>query len=466
MSRRRAPRGARRRFRGRLRALRGTRAAARGRAPRAGRARAPPPRRPPPRRPPRESPARGAPSRGATAPLRPAWRTARAAPSPRARTTPAPGGRAPAGRRSARRRAGAGPPSAPSARSPSPPRPGARAAGRCARPRARAASAPTAPSPRSPATRGTGRRPGAARSPSRRRRTPARPSRRPGGRSTTPRRRRSSARRRRSTAAARRTPPPPAAPPPRSRPRAVRRPWSPSYVRRDQVQHRLHLERRQPAVLGEHERGDPGDGGRREAVSGRADRAAAEPGDVDVDATREELDRRIRIGEEDERVVALVAPDRDDRREPPRVRLDRHVVRGGDQHRPLEVGRVGELAKRVAELSLRRREAHVDDVVSLLDRPAETGEQRPPGSLEPGAEHAHRVDLAFRRERADDARARGAVPAEIALLVLRDDRLSLLAERDHDCAVDLADKRMLALDPAVEDADANPRPRRALERPL
>src|SRR6478609_4588047 len=73
-----------------------------------------------------------------------------------------------------------------------------------------------------------------------------------------------------------------------------------SHVRRDQVQDGLHLERRQPRVLAEHERGDAAQRRRREAVAGRADRAAAQPRELDVDAACEELDRRIGVRVEDE----------------------------------------------------------------------------------------------------------------------------------------------------------------------
>ena len=160
-----------------------------------------------------------------------------------------------------------------------------------------------------------------------------------------------------------------------------------------------------------------------------------------------------------------MAADRDDGREPPRVRLDRHVVRRGDQHRALKIGRVGELVEHVAELALRGREAHVDDVELLLDRPAEPGEQRLARAFEPGAEHAHGVDLRVGRERPDDAGAGSAVAAEIALDVLLGDRLALRAERDRDRALNLADEGMAALDAAVEDADADARAGRALDRP-
>ena len=82
--------------------------------------------------------------------------------------------------------------------------------------------------------------------------------------------------------------------------------------------------------------------------------------------------RRVRVP--GPRVVLLVAADRDHRREPPREALDRHVVRGRDDHRAAEVGAVGELVQRLGEPLLRRREAHVDHVEALLDGMAQTGE--------------------------------------------------------------------------------------------
>ena len=77
-------------------------------------------------------------------------------------------------------------------------------------------------------------------------------------------------------------------------------------------------------------------------------------------AAREELDRRLRVVEERERVVELVAAHRDDRGEPPRIALDRHVVRGGDEHDAAKICAVGDLVQRRGVVGLRRREAHVD----------------------------------------------------------------------------------------------------------
>ena len=76
------------------------------------------------------------------------------------------------------------------------------------------------------------------------------------------------------------------------------------------------------------------------------------------------------------------------------------------------------------------------------------------------------MQLALGRDAADDPGARRAVPAEVALLVGRRDRVAVLVDRDRDRLVDLADERMVRLDAAVEDADANALAGRALERPL
>ena len=96
----------------------------------------------------------------------------------------------------------------------------------------------------------------------------------------------------------------------------------------------------------------------------------------------------------------------------------------------------------------------------------ESGEQDLPAAREPRAEHAHAVDLAFGRDRTDDAGAGRAVPAKVAFGVLGDDRLAVLARGDEDRARDLPDERMPGLDPAVEDADADAPAGRPPESPV
>src|SRR5205085_3476650 len=144
-----------------------------------------------------------------------------------------------------------------------------------------------------------------------------------------------------------------------------------SDVRRGQIENTLQLERRELRVLCEDQGADRAHVRGREAVTRRTDPGAADPGDLDIDATAEKLDRRRRVVEERQRVGFLVAADRDHRREPPGIALDRHVVSRGDQDGAPEVSAVGELVQEPRKVLLRRREAHVDHVEALADRPAQ-----------------------------------------------------------------------------------------------
>ena len=56
------------------------------------------------------------------------------------------------------------------------------------------------------------------------------------------------------------------------------------------------------------------------------------------------------------------------------------------------------------------------------------------------------MDLGLGRERTDDSGAGGAVSADVALGVGVDPRLAVLAGRDDDRALHLADERMAGLD--------------------
>jgi hypothetical protein len=58
------------------------------------------------------------------------------------------------------------------------------------------------------------------------------------------------------------------------------------------------------------------------------------------------------------------------------------------------------------------------------------------------------------------------VPAEVTLVVVLDDGLSVLADLDDDRPLDLADERMSPFDAAVEDADTYAGAARARPRPL
>ena len=210
----------------------------------------------------------------------------------------------------------------------------------------------------------------------------------------------------------------------------------------------------------------PGDVRSREAVA-RADEApAAVPGDLDVDAPGEELNRRRRVVVVGVRVFLLVAPDGDHAREAPGIALDGHVVGGRDQHRATEVCGVRELVQEGRELLLRRREAHVDDVVALLDRPAESLEQDGAAARVAGAEHPDAHQLALGCQRANDPRASGAVPAKVALgVVLLDDHLFTL-DRDRDGLLHVAHQGMTGFDAAVEDAHPRTGAGRSAPRPF
>src|SRR5207248_9645417 len=114
------------------------------------------------------------------------------------------------------------------------------------------------------------------------------------------------------------------------------------------------------------------------------------------------------------------------------------------------------------ELELRGRKAEVHDLEPLLDREAEAGEQDGPTSTEPAAEDPDADELALRRQRADDSRARGAVTDHVDCVVLvygsvLGDDVSLLYGTDA---------RVTGLDAAVEDADTHALARRAAPGPF
>src|SRR6185437_13691405 len=236
-------------------------------------------------------------------------------------------------------------------------------------------------------------------------------------------------------------------------------------VRGGEPEQGLHLGRGEVGVLGPDERAHAGDVRRREAVPGGAHAQASHPGDAHVHPAGEELHGRVGIAEIGERVVELVARDRDHRREPPRVARDRHVVGRGDDDAALEVGGVGEVVQHLDEPALRGREAHVDDVVALLDRPAQALDEHGAAAHEALAEDADAGELALRRDLADDPGAGGAVAAHVAEGVRLDHDLIVL-DRDDDRRVDPADARVTGLDAAVDDAHTGAAPGRVAQRPL
>ena len=87
-------------------------------------------------------------------------------------------------------------------------------------------------------------------------------------------------------------------------------------------------------------------------------------------------------------------------------------------------------------------------------------------ALVAGTEDADARQLDVGRERPHDPGAGRAVPAEVALVVFDDLQLAVLVAQDRDRVVDAADKRMLVLDAAVEDADPDAGAGRAAPRPL
>ena len=206
------------------------------------------------------------------------------------------GGRAPAARRARAPRAAAGPPSAPSGRSPSPPRRRARSAGRSRRPRSRAAAGSTSTQPAMPVPDGN-RCPTSVSAPS-----PATASNTSSSVSSSSRKiddalapkiaRATSTIERAARGSAPR--------------RRARRPRPPRAGRSSAHRATSNVRRRSGSstlfswngvssgCFAEDQRADAGHVRRREAVArSQRMRRAAEPRDVDVDAAGEELDRRI-----------------------------------------------------------------------------------------------------------------------------------------------------------------------------
>ena len=194
---------------------------------------------------------------------------------------------------------------------------------------------------------------------------------------------------------------------------------------------------------------------RREAVARDRERAAAEPGDLDVHAAAEELDRRVRVVEEA----------RADR--PPRGFRRRSRTRSATgSSRPaccaprrrercaLKYALSASSWRMLGERLLRRREAHVDDVEALLDRRSAGRRAGPcplPVKLAP---RTRTLEMRrFGREPSDDARrmpsrdrrrrprcprrrrSRRSSPTEIddGALELADERMARRRPRSRGC---------------------------------
>ena len=304
-----------------------------------------------------------------------------------------------------------------------------------------------------------------------RRRPPRRRARRPprrAGRPTTPWRRRSPARPRRPTAAARGTCSSRSEHARRDRGPAARRSSSSSHVRRRQVEHALELERRQLAVLAEHERAD-----RRSCAasrsccpcSGSCRRRARRP-------RRRRRARRTRPADSGcSRRRAGPAPRGCRRRSPTRSATGSSRPACCAPRRRAPCGG----SRRVSASSCRipaNWRFVVERLMLITSKPCSTAQRRPaeqdvPAAGEAGAEHADARELAVRRERADDPGAGRPVAAEVALRVLGDHRPRRPRRRETATACSTSpDERMAALDAAVEDADADALARRVAPRPL
>ena len=213
-------------------------------------------------------------------------------------------------------------------------------------------------------------------------------------------------------------------------------------------------------MLAENQRRDPGDARRREAVAGRRHRLAAEPRNVDVDAAREELDRRVgvRVVEEAGRPPRGCPP-----RAPTRTATDttrpaccaprrRGSCRGSRPCRP-------------ARAAPRRTAVFVVERLMLTtSKPCPTAQRRPASSTGPVPDEARRRARGPSRA-PPRARSSGSTPAQAVPCPQRSPSVSSVATgrrprraRSTTAPASSPDQRMAGLDAAVEDADLHPLP--------
>ncbi len=181
-----------------------------------------------------------------------------------------------------------------------------------------------------------------------------------------------------------------------------------------------------PGCFREQPRDETRDVRRGEAVAGGLDPAAVLPRHAHVDASRAELDRRLRVVEVGLGRLAVVRRDRDQRGVERGVARHRHVVRRCDEHDVPEVRLVDELVERGEEVALRRPEAEVADVHPVVDHPAQARGEDVAPSAQPRPERLDAVQLAVGREAADDPGARRAVPEVVRVRLGVEDDLSVL----------------------------------------
>src|SRR5689334_15808844 len=109
-------------------------------------------------------------------------------------------------------------------------------------------------------------------------------------------------------------------------------------------------------------------------------------------------------------------------------------------------GPIGELAQLDDVLALPHREAQVEQLEALLERPVQAGSQRVERAVDVRAEHADADELDVGGERPDDAGARGAVARGVSAVV-DDAELTVVVALDSHGTLHGTDERMVALDP-------------------
>ena len=218
-------------------------------------------------------------------------------------------------------------------------------------------------------------------------------------------------------------------------------------------------------MLAEDLRDEAGNVGSGEAVPGHREPSAIEPGNADVHAGGSELDRRIRIVVDGVGIGSIVARNRDHRRKDGGETRHRHVVRGRDQHDVAEVGKVGQLVEDAKIISPRRTETEVADLHPFLDGPAQAGHEDLAPSDQSRSHHLDAVEFALRRQRSDDAGARGAVAGFVDMgRPIFDD--VVLLQPDRHIAGHVADGGVVGVDAGVDHRDLDAAARALAPRPL